>query len=71
MTGQLGSALDGLLCMMQKSDRPGAFVGILRAGLGAYLEQAVGLLGKETAPSEKVYACEPTAIHSPPHLRTP
>ena len=48
--------------MLQKSDRPGAFVGILRVGLGPYLEQAVGLLGEEAALSEKVQACTHTAM---------
>ena len=30
--------------MLQKSERPGVFVGILRAGLGPFLKQAAGLL---------------------------
>ena len=35
----------GIGCMyVQKSERPGVFVGILRAGLGPFLQQAAGLL---------------------------
>lgn len=30
--------------VVQKSERPGVFVGILRAGLGPFLQQAAGLL---------------------------
>lgn len=39
---------------VQKSERPGVFVGILRAGLGPFLKQAAGLL---VARSDSTKAC--------------
>lgn len=43
--------------VMQKSERPGVFVGILRAGLGPFLQQAAGLLLTRTESTKVCPSC--------------
>ena len=42
---------------LQRSDHPGVFVGILRAGLGPFMEQAAALLAEGADASNRVSAC--------------
>ncbi len=42
--------------MLQESEHPGVFVGILRAGLGPFIEQAAALLAEGAGASDRVGA---------------